>query len=405
LPTLSANRGTEPKKLTGLLRHELDWIVMKALEKDRTRRYETANSFAADVNRYLAGEAVQAHPPSTAYRLRKFARRHRLQVIAVSLVLLALLAGVIGTTLGLVQANQAAEAERLAKDNAVAQQRLAEQAGAQERQAKDREAQRADGEQQAKLAAEAQRQEAERNLAFAKKGNDILGSVFAGLDPKQIAESGRPLQDVLRQNLSQAVKELEGSALGDPLVVAAMQDTLARSLLGLGEAPLAVEVFQKSLDTRRTKLGPDHPDTLGTMNNLAAAYLAGGQLAKAVPLYEDTVQKSKAKLGPEHPHTLKRVNNLAAAYHADGQWKKNLPLLEDTLPKYQAKLGPDHPDTLTCVNNLAAAYQASGQLQKALVLFEEALPKRKAKLGPDHPDTLRCMSNLALAYQDSGQVQ
>jgi serine/threonine protein kinase len=65
LPTLSANRGTDPKKLTGLLRHELDWVVMKALEKDRTRRYESANSLAADVLRYLSGEAVQAHPPST----------------------------------------------------------------------------------------------------------------------------------------------------------------------------------------------------------------------------------------------------------------------------------------------------------------------------------------------------
>src|SRR5205085_2151726 len=72
LPTLSANRGTEPKKLTGLLRNELDWIVMKALEKDRTRRYETANGFTADVMRYLGGEAVQAHPPSTSYRLKKF---------------------------------------------------------------------------------------------------------------------------------------------------------------------------------------------------------------------------------------------------------------------------------------------------------------------------------------------
>ena len=106
LPTLSANRGTEPKKLTGLLRNELDWIVMKALEKDRARRYETANGFAADVQRYLSGEAVQAHPPSTGYRMKKFVRRNKGQVIAASLVLFALLAGVIGTTWGLVEAKK-----------------------------------------------------------------------------------------------------------------------------------------------------------------------------------------------------------------------------------------------------------------------------------------------------------
>src|SRR5258705_4480590 len=77
LPTLAANRGTEPKRLTKLMRGELDWIVMKALEKDRGRRYETANGFAMDVQRYLADEPVQACPPSAAYRLRKLARRNR----------------------------------------------------------------------------------------------------------------------------------------------------------------------------------------------------------------------------------------------------------------------------------------------------------------------------------------
>ncbi len=115
LPTLSANRGTEPKKLTGLLRNELDWIVMKALEKDRTRRYETANGFAADVLRYLGGEAVQAHPPSRGYRLKKFVKRNKGQVLAASLVFLALVAGFVGTTWGLIRAERANAA--LAKKN------------------------------------------------------------------------------------------------------------------------------------------------------------------------------------------------------------------------------------------------------------------------------------------------
>ncbi len=106
LPSISANRGTDPKKLTGLLRNELDWIVMKALEKDRTRRYETANGFAADVLRYLSGEAVQAHPPSTAYRLKKFVRRNKGRVVAAGLVLVALLGGMAGTTWGLFEAKK-----------------------------------------------------------------------------------------------------------------------------------------------------------------------------------------------------------------------------------------------------------------------------------------------------------
>src|SRR5262249_15246965 len=109
LPTLSANRGTEPAKLTKLVRGELDWIVMKALEKDRGRRYETANGFAMDVQRSLADEPVQACPPSVAYRLKKFLRRNKGPVLAASLVLLALMAGVAGTTWGMVEARRLAD--------------------------------------------------------------------------------------------------------------------------------------------------------------------------------------------------------------------------------------------------------------------------------------------------------
>ncbi len=101
LPSLATFRHTEPAKLKKLVRGELDWIVMKALEKDRTRRYETANGLARDIQRYLDDEVVEARPPGTGYRFRKFVRRHRAQVIAAGLVLVALLAGIAGTTWGL----------------------------------------------------------------------------------------------------------------------------------------------------------------------------------------------------------------------------------------------------------------------------------------------------------------
>ena len=107
LPTLAANRGTEPAKLTKLVRGELDWIVMKALEKDRNRRYETANGFALDVQRYLADEPVQACPPSAGYRLRKFVRRNKGPVLAASVVVLALVGGIVGTTWGMIRADAA----------------------------------------------------------------------------------------------------------------------------------------------------------------------------------------------------------------------------------------------------------------------------------------------------------
>ena len=132
LPSIAASRDIEPEQLKRALRGDLDWIVMKALEKDRTRRYETANGFAADVLRHLAYEPVLAAPPSRAYRLRKFVRKHRGAVIAASLVVLALLGGIAGTTWGLIRAEtgvckprsaQAAEAERVKERDAAVQGR------------------------------------------------------------------------------------------------------------------------------------------------------------------------------------------------------------------------------------------------------------------------------------------
>ena len=121
LASISAQRHTEPAKLTKLVRGELDWIVMKTLEKDRNRRYETANGFAADVQRYLDDEPVQACPPSAGYRLRKFARRNKGPVLAASLVLAALVVGIVGTTWGMIRATHAeAEAVREAGEKTVA---------------------------------------------------------------------------------------------------------------------------------------------------------------------------------------------------------------------------------------------------------------------------------------------
>ena len=112
LPNIAANRDIDPAKLAKSLRGELDWVVMKALEKDRTRRYDTANGLARDIQRYLADEVVEARPPSRGYRLKKFVRRHKGQVIAASLVLFALLGGIIGTTIGMVRADRARDGEK-----------------------------------------------------------------------------------------------------------------------------------------------------------------------------------------------------------------------------------------------------------------------------------------------------
>src|SRR5262249_53202130 len=133
LAWISAQRKTEPAKLTKLVRGELDWIVMKCLEKDRNRRYETANGLGHDIERYLHDEPVQACPPSAWYRFRKLGRRNKEPLLAASLVLLALVGGIAGTTWGMIRAEvawrdavtaQRAEAERAEGERQAKQQAL-----------------------------------------------------------------------------------------------------------------------------------------------------------------------------------------------------------------------------------------------------------------------------------------
>src|SRR5947209_271376 len=145
LLSLAALRQTEPKKLMALLRGELDWVVMKCLEKQRERRYETANALSRDIQRYLADEVVEARPPSAGYRLKKFVRRHKGRVLAASLVLVALLAGIVGTTWGLIEARR--------------QEQIARAETSEKEKARQAEAERAEGERLARLDAQTRRAE------------------------------------------------------------------------------------------------------------------------------------------------------------------------------------------------------------------------------------------------------
>jgi WD40 repeat protein/serine/threonine protein kinase len=131
LASIAAFRGTEPARLTKLVRGELDWIVMKALDKDRARRYESASALAADLQNYLSNEPVVACPPSPTYRLRKFVQRHRRPVLAATAVLLALVAGIVGTTLGLFEALQARSAAVISAQRATQEEAKAKAAAGQ----------------------------------------------------------------------------------------------------------------------------------------------------------------------------------------------------------------------------------------------------------------------------------
>jgi tetratricopeptide (TPR) repeat protein len=362
LPSIAANRGLEPKKLSGLVRGELDWIVMKALEKDRNRRYETANGLAMDLMRYLADEPVAAGPPSAAYRLRKFLRRNKRPVMAALAFLALLLGGIVGTTVGLVRALAAAESEKLAKTTA------------------------------------------ENRLKQIEAANEVLGSIFQDLDPREEERGGPELRVQLGQRLEQATRQLDGAAVGDPLTVARLQHVLGTSQLNLGHVDEARVLLEKAVATRQAMLGPDHPDTLTSQNDLALVWQKLGRHDRAEPLFVEVLQARTARLGLDHSATLTSKHDLAVLYSDRGKYDRAEPLLLEVVQAFTALLGADHQKTLVAKNNLALLFRRKSDYGRAEQLYREVLDAQTARLGPDHHDTLISKSNLAVLYRSQGKL-
>ena len=397
LSTTAQRRGIEAPKLVSELRGDLDWIVMKALEKDRARRYETANGLAMDIERHLNNEPVLACPPSRVYRLQKMVRRNKLAFTAGTAVAAALVVGVIVSAW---QAERAWRAERVAKS---------------------------------------ERDSAEAVLKFFQE------KVLAAGRPEG-QEGGLGKDVTLRKAIDAVEPQIAEIFQSRPIVEAAIRQTLGESYWYLGEQALAIQQSERALALRRQHLGTAHPDTLQSMNSVGSEWIDAGKLEQALPLLEDALKLaksklgpehaatlasmntlsiaymrarkveqsevlaeealklSKAKLGPEHRTTLRLLNDLSVAYLYSGKWEKAFPLLEDLLKLRKAKLGPEHPDTLEAMHDLAQAFLQAGKGDRAVLLYEEVLKLGKAKLGPEHPHMLRTMWWLAVAYRDTGQI-
>jgi len=363
LTTTANERHTDAPKLIHLIRGDLDWLVMKCLEKDRARRYETANALAMDLQRHLNDEPVVACPPSRSYRFQKLVRRNKLAFAAIAAVTTALVLGVVVSSW---QAIRATRAEKLATA------RLAEVSA--ERDAK-----------------EVARQEAEAISTF-------MGEVFQSPDP---ARDGRTI--TVAETLDKAAKKLEADLADQPARRARLQATLGMTYHSLGLYRQAIPLREKVLDYHRAASGPEQPGTLEAMHNLALSYFRAGRLDEALKLQEEVLTGHRKVLGPEDPDTLSAMHNLAISYADAGRRDEALKLREEVLPLRRKVNGPEHPDTLSAMHNLALSYAAAGRHDEALKLREEVLPLRRKVNGPEHPDTLRAMGGLATSYQAAGR--
>jgi tetratricopeptide (TPR) repeat protein len=387
LPDVARNRRTEARDLVKRVSGDLDWIVLKALAKERERRYETASALADDVARHLRGEPVTAAPPSASYRVCKFVRRHRVQVLALVAVGTALTAGVIGTTIGLIRADTARAA-------AVASERLAEQ--------------RADQERRQRLEVERQRIRADEEAETARAVQDLLLNAFgrAGSTTQARADGTARVNPniTVREVLDRAARDLETKFRYRPLVEAAVRLTLGNAYRETGQAKKGVPHLERAVALRREHLPDRHPDTLAALNDLACACLDAGEVRRCKGLFEELL---KAQCGIEPPNHLERVralNGLGCAHRDEGDFRRALPLLREALAAAEERLGAKHSLTLIVSLNLAATYRELGEREPARQLFQKGCAARREIYGPEHPFTLEADYGLAEFYRLSSDV-
>ncbi len=333
-------RSTDPKQLISLLRGDLDWITMKALEKDRERRYATPLALAADIESYLRDRPVIARPASLGYRARKYVRRHAAGVAIATAAVMLLVAFAIA---------QAVELRRITLE----------------------------------------RDRADRITEF-------MTNMFKVSDPSE----SRGNTITAREILDKASKDVNTSLSHDPELQASMLDLMGRVYYRLGLYRRAEELLTPALQIRRRVLGSRHLDTLWSMVNLANALSDQAKFSEADKLYEEAIETGRRIGAPARRRMIAASNNLALNLRDEGRVAEAERAQRETIDLLRKERGPEHPDTLTAASNLALTLHSEGHLAEAEKLDRQVLEARHRILGPNHPDTLRSAANLAIDLQE-----
>jgi serine/threonine protein kinase/tetratricopeptide (TPR) repeat protein len=360
LTTVSARRKADPRRLGPSLRGELDWVVMKALEKDRRRRYETANDFASDVVRYLTDQPVQACPPSAGYRLRKFLRRNKGPVAAGLALAALLLIGTVGTSIGLVWAMRA------------------------EAEAKQAES------------------KAKEEAAVAKAVTDFLQNDL--LAQAQPYINARTKKVTVEEVLGRAAARIAGKFAQQPLVEAEIRATIGSAYNSLGDYAAAQPHLERGYELSSRILGEEHPRTLTFMNNLAGLYMNQGMFARAEPLMVEAVEVGRRVQGEENPDVITRMNNLAYLYVAEGKLSQVEPLAARALEVARRRWGEESVQALGARAQLAHAYVAQGKPAQGEALVVKDLEVARRRWGDRDFKTLNLMRVLGSLYLSQGQL-
>ena len=346
----AAMRGTEPRELVSQLHGDLDWITMRALEKDRARRYGTPSELAADITHYLRNEPVAARPASTGYRVQKYVRRHRAAVAAAFVVLL-LLTGLIVT-------------------QAVALRRIT--------------------------------QERDRTTRERDRANRVTG-FMSGMFKQSNPSEARGNSVTAREILDKASKDIDTGLATDPELQAQMMYVMGMVYDNLGLYPRAHPLVQQAMEIQKRVLGPENPETLKSTSSLGYIVFQEGHYPEAEKLDRDTLAIQRRVLGPEHPDTIRSMYNLEVLLHSEGHRADAEKLDRETLELRRRVLGAENPDTLVATQELASVLADEGNYAEPEKLYRGMLDAQRRMLGPEHTDTLRSAHSLAVVLEREGQ--
>jgi len=387
-------RQTDAAALRRQLQGDLDWITLKALEKDPGRRYESPGNLAADVRRHLADEPVEAGPPGAVYRLHKFIRRNRVMVGSLVVVFAALVAGtVVATTFGLREAAQRRRADKALQDL----EQVAEF--------------------QAEMLADVKAEEMGRRMVadLRVRGVEAQGKVGVGEGAGaaevtafdrftgRINATNAALRAIDEEILARAAEAMDEPFADQPLVRARLAHTIGRTYMELGLPDKAGAHIRRAVEIREKELGRDHADTLSSLNEEALLFQRQGQNDKAEPIFVEVLEARRRVLGPDDDGILQSMNNLAILYSGQRKDADAEKLQTEVMSIRRRTLGADHPLTLTTMNTLAANYRIQGRFDEAERLYKDVLEGRRRVLGGEHPDTLRTMSNVADVHVARGR--
>lgn len=396
--TISHLRRTDPDRLIRDLHGDLDWIVLVALEPDRARRYPTANALLLDLQRARADEPVAARPPSAAYRVRKFVRRHRAGVVTAAMAVLVLATSAVLATVGLVRARQA---ERRAEAEAEAARSVTDFV-VQLFAVFDRESPRGTvpaGDITARelLARGALRAQSELAAQPEQRGRILhtIGDAYLSLGL---------FTDAITQ-LEAAKAARESVLASDSPDLAATYYALGQAARALGQYETADSNFAKALHIREAQHGVNSSESAQVLAAMGLVRWRQGRFAEAESLYLRVVRIDDASLEPDDPRLARDLMGLGIIYLARGRFQDAELYLKRALEVREAKLGPDHPELASVLNNLGATYYFLERYDEALEHYGRTLGIYERTLDPDHPNMASVLNNIGESQWRLGRLQ